>query len=51
MKKLAIIPAYEPDDKLIQLVKELKENKYKIIVVNDGSGKEYKRIYDSWILK
>ena len=47
MEKVVLIPAYEPDDKLIQLVKELKENKYKIIVVNDGSGKEYKRIYDS----
>lgn len=33
-----IIPAYNPDEKLINLVKELKKNKYdKIIVVDDGS--------------
>ena len=47
MIKVALIPAYEPDDKLIDLVKELKNNKYKIVVVNDGSGKEYNKIFNS----
>lgn len=33
-----IIPAYNPDEKLEQLVKELKKNEYnKIIVIDDGS--------------
>ena len=47
MKKLAIIPAYEPDKKLIELVKELNDNNYNVVVINDGSGKKYKKIYDS----
>lgn len=46
MEKVVLIPAYEPDDKLIQLVKELKENNYKIVVVNDGSSKEYNKIFN-----
>lgn len=46
MEKVVLIPAYEPDEKLIKLVNELKENKYQIVVVNDGSGKEYNKIFD-----
>ena len=45
MIKIALIPAYEPDDKLILLVKELKKNNYEIIVVNDGSGEKYNDIF------
>ena len=47
MVKVALIPAYEPDDELVKLVKELKENKYKIVVVNDGSDKEYNKVFNS----
>ena len=46
MKKIALIPAYEPDEKLINLVNELKDNKYEIIVVNDGSNKNFDYIFD-----
>ena len=46
MTKVALIPAYEPDNKLVKLVKELKNNKYKIVVVNDGSGKEYDKVFN-----
>lgn len=46
MKRVILIPSYEPDDKLIKLVNELKENKLDIVVVNDGSGKEYDSIFD-----
>ena len=35
-----IIPAYNPDDKLIKLVNELKKKFNKIIIVNDGSASE-----------
>ena len=47
MRKIALIPAYEPDEKLVKLVKELKNNKYTIVVVNDGSGKKYNTVFKS----
>ena len=37
MKIVPIIPALNPDDKLIKLVDELKKDYNKIIIVNDGS--------------
>ena len=37
-----IIPAYEPDERLIELLQELRRNHISpIIVVNDGSGPKY----------
>lgn len=42
-----IIPAYEPDEKLIKLVEELKEKcNSEILIVDDGSGKTYDWIFD-----
>ena len=46
MKTIVLIPSYEPDNNLIDLVNELKENKLEIVVVNDGSGKEYNSIFN-----
>lgn len=41
-----IIPAYEPDDRLIFLLNTLNENKIgPIIIVDDGSGAEYSDIF------
>lgn len=41
-----IIPAYEPDERLITLLKDMvKENVGPIIIVNDGSGDEYDSIF------
>lgn len=45
MNKIAVIPAYEPDEKMLPLLKELKENNYEIIVIDDGSGPSYKKIF------
>ena len=42
-----LIPAYEPDHKLVQLVQELHENDFKIVVVDDGSGEQYSHIFCS----
>ncbi len=42
-----LIPAYEPDEKLISLVKELHEHDFKIVVIDDGSGEKYKNIFDA----
>ena len=46
MKKVILIPSYEPDDKLIKLVDELKQNKLDIVVVNDGSNSSYDLIFN-----
>lgn len=46
MKKIALIPAYEPDEKLIILLQELSKHNFIIVVVDDGSGKNYKNIFE-----
>lgn len=49
MKKgiVVAIPVLEPDDKLIGYISELlREGIQKIIVVDDGSGPKYKKIFD-----
>ena len=46
MTKVILIPSYEPDDKLIKLVDELKKNKLNVVVVNDGSSKEFDPIFN-----
>ena len=46
MKRIALIPAYEPANRIISLVKELTDNNFKVIVVNDGSKKKYDKIFD-----
>lgn len=41
-----LIPAYQPDDRLISLIKNIKEIcDYNIVVVDDGSGEKYKDIF------
>lgn len=45
-KRIALIPAYEPDEKLIQLLKELVPTGMDIIVVNDGSDASYNPIFE-----
>lgn len=46
-----IIPAYEPNENLITLVKMILEssqtNDCPLIIVNDGSGPSYKKIFDN----
>lgn len=46
MKTIILIPAYEPDENLIQLIKKLKKENYKVIVVNDGSSEKCNHIFD-----
>lgn len=41
-----IIPAYEPDYRMIELLKTLEGSNRTIIIVDDGSGDEYKKIFD-----
>ena len=46
MKRIALIPAYEPDEKLIELLKKIVEKEIFAIVVDDGSGENYKDIFE-----
>lgn len=43
---IALIPAFQPDERLPKIVKELKENNFTVIVVNDGSDLNYKKYFD-----
>ncbi len=45
MKKIALIPAYEPNNKIIDLLKELKKENFETIVIDDGSGEKYSDIF------
>lgn len=47
IKTAILIPAYEPDGKLINLINELMEYDKKVIVVNDGSNSKYDSIFQS----
>ena len=46
MKYIILIPAYEPDTKLLRLLREI-DNKYPVIVINDGSSKFYNDIFEA----
>ena len=41
-----LIPSYEPDELLINTIKELREADFPILLVNDGSSEEYDRIFN-----
>ena len=47
MKIALIIPAYKPSEALISLVRGLYENNRTVVVVDDGSGDEFKPIFDA----
>lgn len=43
---VVLIPAYKPDEELIKLVNEIYSEKLSILIVDDGSGKEYENIFE-----
>ncbi|WP_242980275.1 glycosyltransferase [Blautia argi] len=43
--KIALIPAYNPEECLIQVVQQLSEKGFWILIVDDGSDKEHKPIF------
>lgn len=42
---IALIPAYEPDEKMLGLIDELSERGFDIVVVDDGSGRDHEDIF------
>ncbi|MBR1555103.1 MAG: bifunctional glycosyltransferase family 2/GtrA family protein [Oscillospiraceae bacterium] len=45
MKHIALIPAYQPDKELIQVISGLAERNFMVITVDDGSGQAYESIF------
>lgn len=45
-EKIVLIPAYEPENNFITLIEKLSFTDLKIIVIDDGSGDNYKDIFD-----
>ena len=43
---IALIPAYEPGEKLVSLVHDLRDRGFDIVVVDDGSGRDYGDIFE-----
>lgn len=46
MKRIALIPAYMPDEKMTDIVKNLYESGFIIIIVNDGSSDDCTKIFE-----
>ncbi len=45
MQKIALIPAYCPEDRMIGLIKELDTRGFAVVVIDDGSGEEYDELF------
>ena len=43
---IALIPAYEPDEKIIEIIDKLIERGFDIVVVDDGSGRDYAELFE-----
>ncbi len=46
MKKLVLIPAYMPDEKMIEVARDLYIEGFEVIVVNDGSPSEFDATFE-----
>ena len=44
-RRLAVIPAFEPDEALTEISRELSDNGIEVIIVNDGSPDDYNDIF------
>lgn len=43
--RYALIPAYQPDRRLIEITEQLTEKGFQVVVVDDGSGQEYADVF------
>lgn len=46
MVRIALIPSYEPDEHLLQLLQELRDAGFERVVVDDGSGEAARALYE-----
>jgi len=45
--RVALVPSYEPDFNLLEVVNELLENNFEVVVVNDGSNETYNEVFNN----
>ena len=45
MIRIALIPAFEPDEHLLELLQELQTAGFSLVVVDDGSGEKSRRVF------
>ncbi len=45
-KRIAVIPAYEPEEQMLDLIKAAVEQAFECIVVDDGSGQAYASLFE-----
>ena len=43
---VVLIPSYQPDETLVFLTRGLKNEGFKVLVVDDGSGTEFDKIFE-----
>lgn len=43
---VVLIPAYKPDERLIQLTRKLRDEKLDVLLVDDGGGEQYASIFE-----
>lgn len=46
MNTVVLIPAYKPNQRMLDLLRELQTRGFHIIVVDDGSGEEYRELFN-----
>ncbi len=46
-KQIALIPAYDPDEQLVELVRNMKQEGFDVVVVDDGSAADKKEIFQA----
>ena len=47
LQKIALIPAYKPQQELTSIATQLHQNGFSVVIVNDGSGTEYNPIFET----
>lgn len=43
--RIALIPAFQPDRRLYETARDLKEKGFNVIITDDGSGRKYRKIF------
>lgn len=46
MKRIVLIPAYMPDEKMVRTAGDLFENGFEVVIVNDGSPEKYDSVFE-----
>ena len=44
--RVALVPSYEPDFNLLEVAKDLLENNFTVVVVNDGSSEKFNEVFN-----